>query len=86
MVFFILLSYQSILKLFIIIVITMVFVIEQLKIFVAVNVQLMMEAILVVHAGPINDEFYFYQYAFKLLYIKLLNKEQRMMPSKMKEH
>lgn len=86
MVFFILLSYQLILKLFIIIVITMVFVIEQLKLFVAVNVQLMMEVILVVHAGPINDELYFYQYAFKLLYIKLLSKEQQMMPSKMKEH
>lgn len=69
-VFFILLSYQSILKLFIIIVITMVFVIEQLKIFVSVNVQLLMGVVLVVHAGPINDELYFYQYAFKLLYIK----------------
>jgi hypothetical protein len=48
----------------------MVFVIEQLKIFVSVNVQLLMGVVLVVHAGPINDELYFYQYAFKLLYIK----------------
>jgi hypothetical protein len=62
----------------------MVFVIEQLMIF--VDVRLEMEVILVVHVGPVNVELYFYQYAFKLLDIKLLNKGQQMMPSKMKEH